>query len=104
LWPEGPPSKLAGVGCEVEYRAPMGVAADVAMLRNVSEPTLTVFRPAKPNGIGVIGCPGGGWKILAWEHERIDDARCLAAHVCTACLLQYPVRGTTTSPADPETA
>src|SRR5262249_38895926 len=100
LWPEGPPSKLAGVGCEVECRAPMGVAADVAMLRNVSEPTLTVFRPAKPNGIGVIVCPGGGWKILAWEHEGIDVARWLAAHGCTAFLLKYCVRGTPASQAD----
>jgi hypothetical protein len=29
------------------------------MLRNVSEPTLTAFRPAKPNDIGVIVCSGG---------------------------------------------
>jgi hypothetical protein len=44
------------------------------MLRNVSEPMLTAFRPAKPNGIGVIVCPGG-WRILPWEHEGIDPAR-----------------------------
>lgn len=99
LWPEGPPSKLASVGPEVEYRAPVGVV-DAVMLRNVSEPTLTVFRPAKPNGIGVIVCPGGGWRILAWEHEGIDVARWLAAHGYTAFLLKYRVRGTPASQAD----
>jgi hypothetical protein len=54
LWPEGPPSKLKGVGPEVTFRAAVGTAGDAAMLRNVSEPTLSVFRPAKPNGVGVI--------------------------------------------------
>jgi hypothetical protein len=68
-WPDGPPSKLEGVGPEIAFRAPVGTAGEAAMLRNVSVPTLTVFRPAKPNGIGVIVCPGGGWRILAWEHE-----------------------------------
>ncbi len=75
LWPEGPPSKLEGVGPEVMFRGPVGTAGDAAMLRNVSEPTLSVFRPAKPNGVGVIVCPGGGWRILTLEHEGIDVAR-----------------------------
>jgi hypothetical protein len=84
LWPDGPPSKREGVGPEIEFRGPVGTAGDAAMLRNVSEPTLTVFRPAKPNGTGVIVCPGGGWKILAWEHEGIDVAKWLTAHGYTA--------------------
>ena len=41
--PEGPPSKLKSVGPEVAFRAAVGSAGDVAMLRNVSEPTLSVF-------------------------------------------------------------
>ena len=45
LWPDGPPSTLAGVGPEVEVRAPVGVAGDATILRNVSEPTLAVYRP-----------------------------------------------------------
>ncbi len=100
LWPDGPPTRLEGGGPEVEYREPLGVAADTAMLRNVSEPTLTVFRPAKPNGIGVIVCPGGGWRILAWEHEGLDVARWLTARGYTAFLLKYRVRGTPAAQAD----
>jgi dienelactone hydrolase len=104
LWPEGPPSKLEGVGPEQEFRGPPGVAADTLMLRNVSEPTLTVFRPAKPNGVGVIVCPGGGWRILAWQHEGIDVARWLAARGYAAFLLKYRVMGTPTDPAEFEAA
>src|SRR5882672_12450727 len=97
LWPEGPPTKLEGaVGPEVSFRGPVGVAAETEMLRNVSEPTLTVFRPTngKPNGIGLIVCPGGGWRILAWEHEGIDVATWAAAQGYTAFLLKYRIRGT----------
>src|SRR5258708_10044549 len=100
LWPEGPPSKLEGVGPEVTFRGPVGTGGDAAMLRNVSEPTLSVFRPAKPNGVGVIVCPGGGWRILAWEHEGIDVATWLTAHGYTAFLLKYRVHGTPAAPAD----
>jgi acetyl esterase/lipase len=102
LWPEGPPSTLEGVGPEVTFRGPVVAAGDAAMLRNVSEPTLTAFRPTngKPNGIGVIVCPGGGWRMLAWEHEGLDVAHWLAAHGYTAFVLKYRVRGTPVAQAD----
>ncbi len=100
LWPDGPPTRLEGVGPEAQYRAPVGVAAQATMLRNVSEPSLTVFRPAKPNGVGVIVCPGGGWRLLAWEHEGLDVAHWLTAQGYTAFLLKYRVRGTPVAQAD----
>ena len=95
LWPNGPPTALMGVGRQIEFRGPVGTAGDAAMLRNVSEATLTVFRPTngKANGIGVVVCPGGGWRILAWEHEGLDVAHWLAMHGYTAFLLKYRVRG-----------
>jgi acetyl esterase/lipase len=100
LWPDGPPSKLEGVGPELEFRVPVGLAAGTVMVRNVSEPTLSVFRPAKPNGVGAIVCPGGGWRILAWEHEGTELARWLTERGYTAFLLKYRVRGTPASQAD----
>ena len=71
------------------------------MLRNVSDAVADRFRPGagKANGIGVIVAPGGGWRILAWEHEGIDLAKWLAARGYTAFLLKYRVMGT---PHDPE--
>jgi acetyl esterase/lipase len=98
LWPEGPPSKLEGAGPEVAFHGPVGAAGDAAMLRNVTEPTLT--RPARPNGVGVIVCPGGGWRILALEHEGIDVAKWLTAHGYTAFLLKYRVHGTPAAQTD----
>ena len=101
LWPEGPPTKLNVEGPEIEFAGLAGVSQGTRMLRNVSEPTLTVFRPApaKSNGVGVIVCPGGGWRILAWQHEGIDVANWLAARGYTAFLLKYRVLHT---PADPK--
>lgn len=102
LWQQGPPTILARVGPEVEFRAPVGTAASAAMLRNVSESTLTVFRPTNgaSNGIGVLVCPGGGWRILAWEHEGLDVAHWLTARGYTAFLLKYRVRATPASQAE----
>lgn len=102
LWPQGAPTSLGDVGPEVEFRGPPGLSVDTTMLRNVSDPTLTVFRPPgdKANGVGVIVCPGGGWRLLAWEHEGLDVARWLSAQGYTALLLKYRVRGTPQSQAD----
>ena len=104
LWPDGPPSKHENVGAEAEYMAPVGVAAQAKMLRNVSEATLAVHRPTngKPNGIGVIVCPGGGWRILAWEHEGTEVVKWLTARGYTCFLLKYRVRGTPQAQADYE--
>ncbi len=96
LWPDGPPRTIPDVGPEAVFRSPPTGGGDTNMLRNVSDPTLTVFQPdpAKANGIGVIVAPGGGWRILAWEHEGIDAARWLAQRGYTAFLLKYRVMGT----------
>ena len=77
LWPES----LASAEPEIAFRAPAAGGGETTMLRNVSVPSLTVFRPdaAKANGVGVIVCPGGGWRLLAWEHEGVDLAS-LQAH------------------------
>lgn len=101
LWPDGPPSKHDDVGPETEFRGFGGTSVGTLMLRNVSEATLTVFRPTngKPNGIGVIVAPGGGWRILAWQHEGIDVANWLAERGYTAFLLKYRVLGTPVDPA-----
>jgi acetyl esterase/lipase len=102
LWPEGPPSTLEGVGPEITFSRPVGDRGTATMLRNVSDPTLSIFRPAKPNGTGVIICPGGGWRILAMEHEGIDLAQWLTARGYTAFLLKYRVHGTPAAQADYE--
>ena len=93
LWPDGPPFVIEGVGDEVAYPAPAGLPAGTTFLRNISDPTLSVY-PAQgePNGIGVIVVPGGGWTIHAWDHEGVDVARWLSAEGFTAFLLKYRVQ------------
>lgn len=102
LYPPGPARTIEGVGPEVSFEPPAGLAAGTTMLRNVSEPTLTVFRPApgKANGAGVIVCPGGGWSILAWKHEGVDVAEWFAARGFTAFLLKYRLSATPSDPAE----
>jgi acetyl esterase/lipase len=77
----------------VEYPVPSGIAAGTTFLRNISDPTLTVFAPVNSgNGVGVIVVPGGGWTINAWTHEGLDVARWLSALGYTAFLLKYRVQ------------
>lgn len=98
LWPDGPPTRIDGVPDEVEYPVRAGVAVGTTFLRNISDPTLTVFTPTEAgNGVGVIVVPGGGWTINAWSHEGLDVARWLAGLGYTAFLLKYRVQA---SPAD----
>ena len=96
LWPEGPPSALPPTPPETIFKAPMAGGPAITVLRNVSTPTLTVFRPdpARANGVGVIVCPGGGWRILAWEHEGVDLGVWLAERGYTAFLLKYRLSAT----------
>lgn len=102
LWPQGPARTIPDVPPELTFQGLAGVSVGTTMLRNVSEPTLTVFTPApgKANGAGVIVCPGGGWKILAWEHEGIDVAQWFADRGYTAFLLKYRVSASPAEMAD----
>ena len=100
LWPKGPPTPLPATPPETTFRQVAGNGPVTTMLRNVSDPTLTVVRPApgKSNGAGVVVCPGGGWQILAWEHEGMDVARWFARRGVTAFVLKYRLLATPESP------
>jgi len=45
LWPDGPPSSLPCVGPEITFGSPAVFGPETVMLRNVSDPSLTVFSP-----------------------------------------------------------
>ncbi|HXU99726.1 MAG TPA: alpha/beta hydrolase fold domain-containing protein, partial [Caulobacteraceae bacterium] len=103
LWQDRPPpSSQPGVGPETTFSSSAFSGRETTFVRNVSDPTLTVFAPdpAKANGVGVIVCPGGAWRVLAWQLEGIDPARWLAARGYTAFLLKYRVRGTPPDPVE----
>jgi acetyl esterase/lipase len=71
---------------ESEFTSPPFVGL---MVRNVVDPTLTVFKPAKPNGTAVIVCPGGGYHWLSYQTEGTEVAEWLAARGVTAFVLKY---------------
>ena len=106
LWPDGPPTQLEGVTEEVEHHVRHGLAAGTTFLRNISDPTLTVFTPpaGSGNGVGIIVVPGGGWTINAWHHEGLDVARWLTSLGCTAFVLKYRVQASHPDPAKFEAA
>jgi acetyl esterase/lipase len=63
----------------------------IERVSKVSEPTLTVFLPAKEKatGAGVIICPGGGYAILAIGHEGYAIAKRLNEAGVAAFVLKY---------------
>ncbi|MCP9752006.1 alpha/beta hydrolase [Ferruginibacter sp. HRS2-29] len=62
---------------------------NITRISKVSIPTLTIFPAAKPNGQAVIICPGGGYAILAWDHEGTRVAEVLNQWGVTAIVLKY---------------
>lgn len=62
---------------------------DMIRLRNVTNPTLTVFIPKnKTSDASVIICPGGGYYILAFDHEGYATAEWFAERGITAFVLK----------------
>lgn len=97
LWPDGPPRQNKGVGQESEFFPPEGgMGAGTLMLRNVSEPSLTVFHPRSDvaNGVGVVICPGGGFRMLAWALEGMAIGEWLAELGYTVMVLKYRTAAT----------
>ena len=90
LWPGGAPEP-AGFKIEAEKEIPKKNDADVKRVTNVSEPTITIYRPEKPNGTAVIVAPGGGYSILAIEHEGTQVCDYLNSLGVTCALLKYRV-------------
>lgn len=89
LWPGKAPGEAKDIGPEKE--TPAKDANDVKRLTNVSEPTIAIYKPSKPNGTAVIVSPGGGYSILAIEHEGTQTCEWLNTLGVTAILLKYRV-------------
>ncbi|MBE7497274.1 MAG: alpha/beta hydrolase [Verrucomicrobiaceae bacterium] len=98
LWPQGAPEK-PGFKSEPEKKIVKEPSDGVVRLTNVTEPMITVFKPEKPNGTSVLVCPGGGYSILAYEHEGSQVCEFLNQHGVTGILLKYRVPRR--DPADP---
>ncbi len=60
-------------------------------VRKVKRPVMEVYLAPKPNGTAVVVAPGGGWNILAIEHEGRDVAKWLNERGVSAFVLRYRV-------------
>jgi len=60
-------------------------------VRNINNPSLTIFLPSKEkaNGAAVIICPGGGHMNLVYNAEGIDAAKYFTNLGVTAFVLKY---------------
>jgi acetyl esterase/lipase len=83
LWPNGAP------GFESRRNEPE-VAKDY-WVRNIHNPSITVFLPPKDkaNGAAVVICPGGGHRELVFNAEGVEAARYLNSLGVAAFALKY---------------
>ena len=103
LWPGDPPGSAGVTAVEtvVERGDPKGLR-DRAVT-HTRHPTLTVFRPAKPNGAAVILAPGGGYERVVTDKEGFETARWLngQGYVCFVLLYRLPGDGWGAGPDTP---
>lgn len=78
-------------GSEALKTAEKDIVADSGhhIIINVSDPTLEVFLPEKPNGAAMLVCPGGGFAMLSYTSEGTLLAERLAREGFTAFVLKY---------------
>ena len=96
LWPGKAPGEKIDLPEEADTTKPTdGLVAGkrVVRLGNVSQPTLTIYRPKgrRNTGAAVLVCPGGGYHILAMDLEGTEVCEWLNSIGVNAALLKYRV-------------
>lgn len=83
VWPDGAPDSNGITLPEEKY--------DGVRVRNVKEAEMYVFLPEKDKNTGtaVVICPGGGYQILAMDHEGYNIAQWLAERGVAGIVLKY---------------
>lgn len=62
----------------------------ITRLSNVTQPAITIYPPKnKTTDAAVVICPGGGYSILAYDHEGTELAEWFNARGMTAVVLKY---------------
>lgn len=69
-------------------------------IKNIHNPTITVYRPPqeKNTGTAVLICPGGGHRELVFTAEGVDPAKYLNSLGITAIVLKYRLAREPNSP------
>lgn len=87
LWPGRAPGEAAD-GAPDKMDGPKKVV-------EVTKPTVTVYKPAADlnTGAAIVVAPGGGYRMLAYEHEGTQVAEWLTSIGVTCVLLRYRIPG-----------
>jgi len=75
------------------YKARPGAPSESnRVFSSVSSPTYSIHRPEKPNGVGLVICPGGGFRDVWIDREGHDLALWLKDQGITSLVLKYRTR------------
>jgi acetyl esterase/lipase len=99
LWPGKAPDEPGTIGPEKTFLSKQSVKTQVEidepsrLVTNVTQPTLTIYRPAKEKdtGTALVICPGGGYWNLYWQVEGEEVAEWLNSLGITGIVLKYRV-------------
>jgi acetyl esterase/lipase len=96
LWTNGAPG--------FESRKDIPEQAASYWVRNINNPSITVFLPPKDkaNGAAVVICPGGGFRELVYEAEGVQAAQYFNRLGVAAFVLKYRLFRETNSVYTPE--
>ena len=88
LWPGKPPGDPDGI----EEKVTQGEKG-IKQVASTGHPTIAVYSPSKEKNTGaaIVVAPGGGYRVLAFEHEGTQVGEWLASIGVTAVLLKYRV-------------
>jgi len=87
LWPDGAPGQMLPHSKATEDF--IRTKAGKSTITDIHDPTITIFRPEKPNGTSVIVAPGGGFVFLSAIHEGTQVCEWLNTLGVTGILLKY---------------
>jgi len=88
VWPDGVPGSMRS---ETYFEESTMTGDIVSRYAKVTVPSLTVFLPPdeKATGTAVLICPGGGYGVLAFDHEGFAIARWLNNNGIAGIILKY---------------
>lgn len=96
LWENGRPEHSIRLDVEEQVRShqaqPGSPTGQNRAFSSVSTPTYSIHRPEKPNGVGLVICPGGGFRDVWIDREGHDLAIRLKDHGVTSLVLKYRTR------------
>jgi acetyl esterase/lipase len=88
LWPDGAPGAIKSDDYTEKTTSDPG---SITRVEKISNPEILVFLPPvdKANGTAVLICPGGGYGIVAIDHEGYAIARWLNEQGIAGIVLKY---------------